>query len=125
MLTTAVTDPSPLRVSVAFTTLRAVKAMGKSLTFEMPPVELATERKATSSLGEIPAGVVAFSSEEETKVVVSGLPFQKTVSPEAKPAPLTISVTLGPPASTEVGERAEIARTGRPALSWKSVPRLA
>jgi len=49
------------------------------------------------------AGTVAVSCVAETNAVVSGLPFQFTVEPETKLAPLTVSVNCGPPAAVQFG----------------------
>ena len=54
------------------------------------------------------AGTAAVSCPALTKVVVRALPFQVTDVAPVKPAPLTVKVNPGPPATALVGEILEI-----------------
>ena len=40
-----------------------------------------------------------------TNVVVRFAPFQRTIAPDTKPVPFTVSVNAGPPAAVLLGER--------------------
>jgi len=65
--------------------------------------EFTTVIEAVPALAMRTAGTVAVSCVEETKVVVSAVPFQFTVEPETKFVPFTVNVNCGPPGVTQVG----------------------
>jgi len=81
---------------------------------DVPPPGLGftTVIEAAPGLGIRAAGTVAVSRVAETKVVVSGLPFQFTVEPETKLVPLTVKVNCEPPAVAQVGLSEVIVGTG-------------
>ena len=70
--------------------------------FDIPPHGVTTVTEAVPAVAIKEAGTVAVSCVAEPDVV-SGLPFQFTVEPEAKLVPFTVSVNCGPPAAVQVG----------------------
>src|SRR5208282_6165799 len=60
-----------------------------------PPLETVTS--AVAAAAALAAGTAAVNSELVTKVVVSGVPFQFTTAPEAKPVPYTVNVNAAEP----------------------------
>jgi len=66
-------------------------------------VGFATAMEAVPALAIRGADTVAVSCVEETKVVVSGVPFQFTVEPLTKLVPFTVKVNPAPPAVAQVG----------------------
>ncbi len=70
----------------------------------LPPV-FTTVMLAFPALAIKLAGTAAVSCTELTNVVVSAVPFHRTVAPVRKLVPFTVSVKAAPPAVTEVGLR--------------------
>jgi hypothetical protein len=64
---------------------------------------LTTVTEAVPSSARSVAGTEAVSCVELTNVVVRAVPFQSTVEPLTKLAPLTVSVKPGPPSVAEAG----------------------
>src|SRR5579871_1997163 len=79
--------------------------MVKVRLLEAPPpgAGLTTVTAAVPGVAMSEAGTVAVNSVCETKVVVSGLPFQSTVELERKALPLTTRVKAGPPVPVLLG----------------------
>jgi hypothetical protein len=85
--------------------IAGVLAIVNVIAFEVRPQApgLSTVIEAVPGLAMLPLDTVAVSRVEETKVVVSGLPFQFTVEPETKLVPFTVSVNCAPPAVAQAG----------------------
>ena len=65
---------------------------------EVPPPGTGFVTVIVAVVGEarFPAGTVAVSFEEFTKVVASAPPFQFTLAPLTNPSPVTVNVYAGP-----------------------------
>ena len=63
--------------------------------------------------------IVAVKRVADSKVVGRSSPFQRTVDPDTKPAPLTVRVKLGPPAAVDVGLSELIDVTGLPIVKTR------
>ncbi len=77
----------------------------------LPPV-LTAVMLALPALTIRLAGTAAVSCVELKNVVVSAVPFQRTLAPERKLVPFTVSVNAGPPTTADVGLRLVIAGIG-------------
>ena len=82
--------------------IAGVAAIVNVFAFDVPPHGVTTVIEAVPAVAIKEAGTVAVSCVAEPDVV-SGLPFQFTVEPEAKLVPFTVSVNCGPPAAVQVG----------------------
>jgi len=71
--------------------------------FDVPPQGVITVIEAVPAVAISEAGTVAVSCVEETKVVVSAVPFHLTVEPDMKLVPFTVNVNCGPPATAQFG----------------------
>ena len=80
-----------------------VEVMVKVSEFEIAPPGLATVTVAVPAAAMRLAGTVAVNWAELTRVVVSVAPFQRTVEPDRKPWPFTVSVNCPPPAVAVAG----------------------
>ena len=78
-------------------------AIVKVCALDVPPHGVTTVIEAVPAVAIRAAGTVAVSCVPLTNVVASGLPFQFTVEPETKLAPLTVSVNCGLPAAVQFG----------------------
>ena len=83
--------------------ITGVAAIVNVCAFDVPPHGVTTVIEAVPAVAMREAGTVAVSRVEETNVVVSAVPFQFTVEPEAKLVPLTVNVNCKPPAAAQVG----------------------
>lgn len=72
---------------------------------EVPPAGagLKTVTEAVPAVAIFPAGTLAVSEVELTKVVVKSAPFQRTMDPATKFEPVAVSVNVEPPAVAEFG----------------------
>lgn len=77
--------------------------------FEAPDPGFAAVIAMVPALAISDAGTDAVSTVEETNVVTNAVPFQSTTEPVTKPAPVTVSVKLDPPADTLPGDTELIA----------------
>jgi hypothetical protein len=79
-------------LAVSGLVIKGVSSIGNVTAFDVPPHGLTTVIEAVPAVAMRVADTVAVSCAEETKVVVSAVPFQFTTEVERKFVPLTVNV---------------------------------
>lgn len=115
--TESASKPSPSTVRIKFeeptTAVNGVRLVREGMTvsvreLEVWPPGFWTVMGNVSTTEMSVGGIEAVNCTELTNVVERLLPFQRTIEPLPKFAPLTVSANPEPPARTVVGERLEI-----------------